>query len=174
MRMLAGRMKLKHFMVIVVLLGLAGLVGLYATCDGAPEELPKRAKPIAPSDEPTGFPTMQLPAAKPPTPAVAATAAAAGGPSVRPVDQAVMAYQGRDLGSSKQKDVTKGKPYKVNLYQDAGKSSCNRAKVDLDRDDKWDEKWTFDGDAISRKVAPADDENYTDEYLWDGSAWQKQ
>jgi hypothetical protein len=85
-----------------------------------------------------------------------------------------MRYAGKSLGSDKIKDATKGRPYKVNLYQDAGKSTMNRAKVDLDRDDKWDEKWTFDGDAITRQVAPNDDDNYTETYMWDGNAWAKQ
>jgi hypothetical protein len=47
----------------------------------------------------------------------------------------------------------------------------NRAKIDLDRDDKWDEKWTFDGTNISRKVSPNDDEDYSQEYDWNGSEW---
>lgn len=71
----------------------------------------------------------------------------------------------------KKKDITKGRPYKINLYQDAGKNSVNRAKVDLDRDDKWDEKWTFDGSNISRKVAPAADESYSESYVWNGAEW---
>jgi multidrug efflux pump subunit AcrA (membrane-fusion protein) len=96
------------------------------------------------------------------------------GPSEREVDRAVMKWAGRDLGGSKKKDVTKGKPYKVNLYQDDGHTAMNRAKVDLDRDDKWDEKWTFDGDDISRQVAPADDEDYSEAYVWSGDSWAAQ
>ena len=60
----------------------------------------------------------------------------------------------------------------MNLYQDDGHSSVNRAKVDLDRDDKWDEKWTFKGDTIQRKVAPKDDEQYTRTLHWTGSGWE--
>lgn len=37
------------------------------------------------------------------------------------------------------KDATKEKPYKANLYSDDG-ARWNHAKVDLDRDDKDDEK----------------------------------
>jgi hypothetical protein len=72
------------------------------------------------------------------------------------------------------KDASRGNAFKVNLYQDEDKVSMNRAKVDLDRDDKWDEKWTFKPGEITRKVAPTDDENYTDNYLWKGKdGWQK-
>jgi len=81
-------------------------------------------------------------------------------------------WRGTALGVKKKKDVTTGRPYKINVYQDAGEPTVNRAKVDLDRDDAWDEKWTFGADgAITRKVAPADDENYSQEEAWDGEQW---
>lgn len=102
----------------------------------------------------------------PPATPVAAT----GG---REVDTVVLGYQGKNIGSDKLKDVTPGKPYKVNVYQDAGSGSANRAKIDLDRDDKWDEKITFASDGVSREVAPADDEVYSESYRWDGKAWAK-
>ena len=88
------------------------------------------------------------------------------------VETAAMAYQGKDIGSSKLKDVTKGKPYKINVYQDDGNATANRLKIDLDRDDKWDEKWTFDGDGVSRKVASQDDEAYDVEQVWTGTGWE--
>lgn len=106
----------------------------------------------------------------PGAPQPAPTAAAPGG---RPVDQDLMGWKGRDLGTDKVKDATAGKPYKINLYQDAGALSVNRAKLDLDRDDKWDEKITFEANAILREVAPADDEQYTETWHWDGSGWAK-
>lgn len=69
------------------------------------------------------------------------------------------------------KDATRGQPYKINLYSD-DKVAWNRAKIDLDRDDKFDEKWDFKpGDVIERQVAPADDEQYTVEYRLRGGAW---
>ena len=83
-----------------------------------------------------------------------------------------MGFVGQDIGASKRKDVTTGRAFKVNVYQDDGHSTVNRAKVDLDRDDKWDEKWTIDGASISRQVAPADDESYSVEQTWSGTAWQ--
>ena len=81
----------------------------------------------------------------------------------------VMGFVGQDIGASKRKDVTTGRAFKVNVYQDDGHSTVNRAKVDLDRDDKWDEKWTFDGATITRQIAPADDETYTTTQFWDGA-----
>ena len=92
-------------------------------------------------------------------------------PNQRPVDAVVAGMLGKNLGTSKRKDVTRGKPYKVNVYQDDGHTVANRAKVDLDRDDKWDEKWTFADGTISRKVAPNDDEDYTVEQFWQGGDW---
>ena len=118
-------------------------------------------------------PTPESPSPKPADKPADKPAPAIDGPSERPVDVVVMGYRGKALGAKKKKDVTKGKPFKVNVYQDAGKSTVNRAKIDLDRDDKFDEKWTFDGDTISRKVSPNDDESYTEEYVWDGKAWAK-
>lgn len=82
--------------------------------------------------------------------------------------------QGKDLGTAKIKDASKGSAWKINLYQDDGHASLNRAKVDLDRDDKWDEKWTFADDGVSKQVAPADDENYTETWTFDGARWQKE
>ena len=92
-------------------------------------------------------------------------------PDQRAVDQVVSRHLGHNLGSSKLKDVTKGLPYKVNVYQDDGNAVANRAKIDLDRDDQWDEKWTFKGGSISRKVAPNDDEDYTVEQDWQDGGW---
>ncbi len=91
----------------------------------------------------------------------------------RPVDADLLAWHHKALGADKLKDVTKGKPYKINLYQDANSSEANRAKIDLDRDDKWDEKITFKGEEIEKEVAPADDENYTEVYRWSGTEWVK-
>lgn len=71
------------------------------------------------------------------------------------------------------KDASKGRAFKINLYSDEGQR-FNRAKVDLDRDDKWDESWTLEADGrIERKVAPNDDENYTQRFTLEARArWQ--
>ncbi len=86
-------------------------------------------------------------------------------------DQVVLMMVGKDLGTDKRKDVTQGRGYKVNLYQDAGEATMNRAKVDIDRDDLWDEKWTIRGEEISLQIASSDDEVYDLTWQWNGAAW---
>ncbi len=180
--MLAGRMKRKHFLLLAGLAAVLVVGGLLATgvvgglflASTEAESLKPTAQP-----DPVAQPAVN-PALTPQAPSPGATPvnpdqpSAISGPSERDVDKAVMRWAGKDLGSKKLKDVTKGRPYKVNVYQDSGNSTMNRAKVDLNRNDKWDEKWTFDGSSISRKVAPADDENYSENYVWNGSAWAKE
>lgn len=172
--MLAGDMKLKTFLTIggcglLTVGALAGGVvvlaggGLLATREVAPSTPVIVALPT-----PVASPT---PVARPapmalPDPASAPTAAAVTG---REVDVVALGYEGKNIGTDKLKDVTTGRAFKVNVYQDAGESTVNRLKIDLDRDDKWDEKITFKPDEISRDVAPADDEKYTEHYVWNGT-----
>ncbi len=82
-------------------------------------------------------------------------------------------WAGTDLRSPKRKDVSEGKPYKINVYQDAGQRTVNRAKVDLDRDGPeatWDEKWTFGPDgAITRQRSTKDDGTYDVQETFDGT-----
>lgn len=118
--------------------------------------------------------TAASPAPESPAPATPAPAVAAVAPDARDVDRVLLSYENKNLGGDKLKDVQKGKPWKLNVYQDPGASVANRAKIDLDRDDKWDEKITFKPGEISREVAPADDEVYTERYLWTGGSWTRQ
>ena len=75
------------------------------------------------------------------------------------------------------KDVFPDRPYKVNLYEEDGLLA--RAKIDLNRNGKWDEKWTFTpgssgaGDpVVKRQVSPGDDDtNYTLSYKLVDRAW---
>ena len=118
------------------------------------------------------------PAPTPPAnPVVVAQAARAADeatlPGLREVDRLILLdFRGKAIGTDKIKDATRGKPYKVNVYQDAGQRLTNRVKVDLDRDEKWDEKWTFEPDgAVTRQIAPNDDEKYTVTEVFDGKAF---
>jgi hypothetical protein len=104
-----------------------------------------------------------------PTPATTTTNTADG---LRPVDRDMLSLVKSLTPTEKVKDATKGKPYKINLYSDDGQR-FNRAKVDLDRDDKWDESWTWKGADVERQVAPADDERYSEVWLLAGEAWKK-
>lgn len=160
--MFAGQMKLRTFLALAGSAGLlvVGGVGLlWSQREPAPPvqvEL-TREVPVSPSRveasrveaEPIAVPTG----------------------TGRPVDAEVLAFQGRDIGSDKLKDVTKGRPYKVNVYQDAGESSVNRAKIDLDRDDKWDEKIDFTPEGVKRQLAPNDDEVYSETTWLEGGSW---
>lgn len=111
-----------------------------------------------------GAPGAVVPAADAPAPVAAPVSTG------RPLDAAVL----RALEAPAQekiKDATGSTPYKVNLYSD-DKVRWNRVKIDLDRDEKWDEKWTIAADgSIEREVAPADDEQYSEKYQRTGNEW---
>ncbi|MBI5493677.1 MAG: hypothetical protein HY904_01545 [Deltaproteobacteria bacterium] len=152
-------MKFRTFRLAVVgggLLAAAGLVGFCATRP-ASSQPPKQIKPA---------PQVLAPAPRPLAVAPAAPAAAPG-------EAAHVAYLVRTLGqaagSDKQKDALGGAGAKVNLYAENGRWA--RAKVDLNRNEKWDEKWELDGTAVKREVAPADDEAYSVSSTWNGTAW---
>lgn len=161
--MLAGNMKLKHFLLIVCALGAAGTGGALLMCS---DDTPERRTPDeevavkTPVSDPTPTPVMEEPADPPPQE-----------DSLRPVDRELLRWVGKDLGSKKIKDAAIGRAWKINLYQDSGSAVLSRAKIDLNRNDRWDEKWTFDGTNISRKVSPSDDEDYSQEFDWNGSDW---
>jgi hypothetical protein len=121
--------------------------------DEAPLDVP--APPVA-SDDPVG----------------GGESGGAGGPSeLRQVDELMLSLLSRPV-VKKIKDASKGRPFKINLYSDGG-SRFERAKVDLDRDDRWDEKWAFGADrAVSRQVSPADDETYSESFALEaGVRW---
>lgn len=195
--MLAGQVRLKTFLAFVagaVLCGGGGLAALSAaglgslvmgtsgpengpptveaqsvSASGVPSQ-PALAVPAVPAD---AAPPVGMPGVPPAAVGVglAAGAPAGAGQGVSEADTVALSYRGKAIGSDKLKDVTTGRPYKVNVYQDAGKPTANRAKADLDRDDKWDLKYTFDGDTVTRDVAPADDENYTVHEVFRDGGW---
>lgn len=195
---LAGRMKLRTFLLIagsvgVLALGGAG-VGLYAVGDAAGDyaaeqrearlEKEQAALEARREREAEARERRRLAREREPQPVLdtpqgvvgatepAEVAPAADLPSSRPVDAAIMRHLGTDMGTKKRKDVTSGMPYKVNVYQDDGNARANRAKVDLDRDEQWDEKWTWSDGTITRKIAPNDDEDYSVEEVWGEGAWR--
>ncbi len=172
--MLAGRMKLTHFVVLaVVVLGL-GIFGLTRACKSHNDDVPAPA-PVVATPTPTPTPTPRPVAPDPVTPAGSGSATAAG-PSdlaARSYDAEVIAWSKRSISGDKMKDATKGKPYKLNLYKDAGMSTVNRAKLDINRNEKFDEKYTFEASKITLQRAPNDDEKYSETYHWNGSGWTK-
>lgn len=109
-----------------------------------------------------------------PATAVAPTISAAADGSaipVLPMHTRILERARQPISGDKVKDAFNTEAWKVNLYQDAGDTKPNRLKLDLDRDNKWDEKWTFEGDEVKRQIAPADDEIYTEEWRLRAGAW---
>ena len=163
---LAGNVKLKTFVVVsLVVTFSAGVLCAMGVMLYAPVPEVRVADPVPAPDVAEVVPVPSAPQAVAPAPVPD------GAGTLTAAQQSAMSWAGKDIGSAKRKDVSKGKPYKINVYQDEGNTTANRAKIDLDRDDKWDEKWTFGPDSVQRKVAPGDDENYSETYLWDGEDW---
>ena len=176
--MLAGRMKLRTFLwiaagagllalVVLLVLGGLGVLGTLFVSDSSSRAV--RNEPVTTAPPPATPPPATPPASETPVAAPATDPL----PSERDPDRLISERIGTDLGTSKIKDARKGGAFKVNLYQDEGHSTVNRAKIDLNRNDRWDEKWTIDGREITRQVSPDDDENYTATYLWRDGKWEE-
>lgn len=108
-----------------------------------------------------------------PTPAPANTE----GEPMRALDGRILERVQANISGDKEKDAFRNEAWKVNIYKDAGEQQPNRLKIDYDRDEKWDEKWSFEREGthteVKRFVAPADDENYTVEYRMRAGRWVK-
>jgi hypothetical protein len=142
-----------------------------SSASGLPSSSASSPAPTAPATVLVVTPPDPSPAA--PVTSAPASATIASSNGLRPVDRDILAWRKTaTMTGDKAKDVFPGKPYKVDGYKDEGKTGVSRVKVDLDRDGKWDEKWDFDGDKVKRKVAPADDENYQQEFRLEGEAWR--
>jgi hypothetical protein len=92
----------------------------------------------------------------------------------RRVDQLIVAYLTKHAraATDKVKDAFPRESFKVNIYRDQGHATWNRLKVDLDRDEQDDEKWTLEnGMPAKRQVSTNDDGNYDHEYRWQGGKW---
>lgn len=174
--MLAGSMKLTHFLLLATIVVVLGIFGLTQACKSGHDDVPAPA-PVVTAPRPAPTPTP-APVAPTPTPnGSAGSGAAPSGPSdlaARPYDAEVIAWSKRSISGDKMKDATKGKPYKLNLYKDAGMATVNRAKLDLNRNEKFDEKYTFETSKITLQRAPSDDEQYSETYHWNGSGWTKE
>jgi hypothetical protein len=159
---LAGRIKLRSFLAILAGIACAGVFLLFKACkssDPPPKPQDVKVIPHEPK-EPVPQPTPPEPQ-PPPSNEMAA----------RAWDADVIAWSTKSIAGDKVKDASKGKTYKINLYKDAGKKTVNRAKVDINRNDKFDEKYTFEPNKITLQRAPADDEQYTETYHWTGGGW---
>lgn len=169
-------MKYKTFRALLIaggsVLAVSGCGLLSWWCGSSVPRPVVQASPVAaPEPRPAA-----LPAAAPTATAASPASAplAAGETPLRPMDREILARADQPISGDKVKDAIPGRSYKVNLYQDPGETRINRLKVDLDRDEKWDEKWTFSRgkDEVKRQVSPADDDtSYTEEYRLRGDVW---
>jgi hypothetical protein len=172
-------MKFKTFRTVALGGAVAlGAAGVYLALHRAPAQhvlVPAPAAPAQPSRERTPPPPTPAPVPAPtPTAAPAPVAAPQTPDGLRPMDQEILAFVHAGMSGDKLTDAFPRKPYKVNLYRDGGGAGVSRLKIDLDRDGKWDEKWTLAPDGrVKRQVAPADDESYTESYLLDGASWAR-
>lgn len=96
---------------------------------------------------------------------------------LRPMDDELLRLAGSRVAGDKVKDAIPGRPYKINLYVEGGR--VVRAKVDLNRNEKWDEKWSFEieggAPVVKRQVSPTDDDtNYPLKYRILNGAWVKE
>lgn len=74
--------------------------------------------------------------------------------------------------TDKIKDLFKKERFKVNLYRDGNSPTWSRLKIDLDRDEKDDEKWTLEnGRPSKRQISTNDDDVYDKEYRWRAGQW---
>lgn len=137
---------------------------------------------------PAGDPAAGLNAAPPPSPGAPGTQAAqasqasqtSGATSeLRDLDRQVLKLSETSITGDKVKDALKSVPFKVNLYSDEPSGRVSRLKIDLNRNEKWDEKWSFetlDGRRlVKRQVSPADDDtNYPEKYRLSNDRWVRE
>ena len=144
---------------IILILGLCGLCG--SCYFFANKNSPSR-------NDNTSARTTPTPAQQSPTPTPFNTA------GLRREDQLTVDYLNSHTSATtdKIKDAFPREPFKVNIYRDGSSPTWTRLKIDLDRDDKDDEKWTLtNGQPDKRQVSTRDDEQYDKEYRWQGGKW---
>lgn len=171
-------MKYKTFRVIVISCGAAlTLGGVIYAARGCGSEGGDKPHPVADKPGPiAASPGSQGPSPQGTSPQVGQGAPAGPG-QLRPMDVEILDRVKQGISGDKVKDAFPSRSYKVNLFKDAGETRVNRLKIDLDRDEKWDEKWTFSTEGgeekVKRQVAPNDDESYTEDYRLRAGAWVK-
>ncbi len=97
------------------------------------------------------------------------------------IDNKVLEMQLSDITDVKDKSGKNYKKFKkfptfiIDMRCDftKGFTTWNRIKVDLDKDKKYDEKWTFrnNGEVI-KEISSSDDENYDYEYQMKDKKWE--
>jgi hypothetical protein len=107
----------------------------------------------------------------PPPPALAPAPAATPAPervaNLRPVDGVMFSLAEGAFRMKAQPDVRPDGPYRIDFLGSV--DGRPQAKVDLERDGRFDEVWTYEM-PIRREVSPADD-GPAEQYTWDGYDW---
>ena len=170
-------MRFKTFRLIVLgglaVAGFGTFIGVATCCKKEQaNETPVAKKEEPAKPKPTSTPTPTPTQTTEPT----QTAQASNDPdALRPMDQQILDLLAKDASGDKLKDAFPGKPFKANIYKDGGGTKFNRVKIDLNRNEKWDEKWSVETEGgqevIKRQVAPADDEKYTHDYRLMAGKW---
>jgi len=91
----------------------------------------------------------------------------------QPFDGDALAWRGRSVGAVGVADASKGRPYRIAVFQDVGQPTVNRVKVDADRDGIWDDELTFAPGSALMQHAPAGDGKLIETYRWTGSGWRR-
>ena len=157
----------------VVLVAVAGgviwaLVGYFrvsrqpAPPGRAPAPAPASASATGPATAPATAPATGPATAPPAAPAAPGLAPPAAASLERA--EVLAAFNGRARGPKAKDALGPGRP-KVNLYDDDGDGTWDRAKVDDNRDGTWDERWTRKGGRVERKRANGS------VLRWTGTGW---
>lgn len=176
-------MKFKTFRLLVISGGLLAVSGAYLAYSQLREPAPRRApregtppREVQPREVQPGAGTPRSGGAAELALAREALSRAQSSrdPYADPMLKAILARIPGGAPGDKVKDAFPSASYKVNLYGEGGQ--VTRLKVDLDRDEKWDEKWTLSApgqlEGLKRQVSEADDEVYGREYLLEGGAFR--
>jgi hypothetical protein len=159
------------FLSVAALFGACWACNNHTTRESAPA--PTASAPAIPAQgTPVGQPGVAPVTA--PSPSSPTSNAAAQVATDRRVDQLIVDYltTHANAATDKVKDAFPGESFKVNIYHDEGNAGWNRLKVDLDRDEQDDEKWTLEnGMPAKRQVSTKDDGTYDREYRWQGGKW---
>jgi hypothetical protein len=122
-------------------------------------------------------PTDTAEATNPPRPA--GDGGVATGEPLSDVDREVLALQKEPLDKGtpdakgpKWRVKKNGVTIELRCDQDKGYTSWNRAKIDANNNKQFDETWAFKKDGtVERRVAPNDDQNYTQTFELKGETW---
>lgn len=86
----------------------------------------------------------------------------------------LLTQQGRTLRAPLERDAREGVSWYVDLFQEDGASVITGAHLDLDRDGRADQRWTYEGeDQVRREVSTADDEMYDQAWEWTDEGWNE-